>query len=178
MWASWIFLASVEGLCGVWVYLKDLSPPPSVSFSKKCSFSQLFKLLYKFLLLPKYRISVLHTYIFTRLLFAGMKYLPSGFFSFTTCSLHVSFQHSWVMWQQQKNPHRRAGRRKRSKECITGIANCDNNIQEKFDRSATLLSLCWPTYRKCEDVLRNKEQGLLGRASIRTIIVMFLMWLY
>lgn len=95
MWASWIFVASVEGLCGVWVYLEDFFPPQYL-LPKKFSFSKLFKLLYKLLLLPKYQISFLRAYILARLLFAAMKYLPSGFFSFTICS------HSWVMWQQHK----------------------------------------------------------------------------
>lgn len=56
---------------------------------EKVSFSQVFKFLYKLLVLPKYWISFLHAYIFTRLLFAAMKYLPSGFFSPTTCSIHI-----------------------------------------------------------------------------------------
>lgn len=91
------------------------------------------------------------------------------------------------MWQQQKPQQSREEEEEQKvhwsvyclrKQSITGTADFDNYIQEKFDRSATLLSLCWPTYRKCEQVLRNKEQGLLGRALIRTTIVMFLMWPY
>lgn len=153
---------------------------------EKVSFSQVFKFLYKLLVLPKYWISFLHAYIFTRLLFAAMKYLPSGFFSPTTCSVHICLAQLSHVTTTKTTAEQGGGRGAKSaliclllwKQSITGTADFDNYIQEKFDRSATLLSLCWPTYRKCEQVLRNKEQGLLGRALIRTTIVMFLMWPY
>lgn len=96
MWASWIFLASVEGLCGVWVFLEDFFPPQYL-LPKKNSLFQSFSSYYtscfccQSIKFPSYMANIL-----ARLLFAAMKYLPSGFFSFTICS------HSWVMWQQHK----------------------------------------------------------------------------
>lgn len=151
MWASWIFL------WGLGLSEGFFSSSVSIFYQKKFSFSKLFKLLYKLLLLPKYQISFLHGQHPSKVIICSHEIPPLWLFLIH----YMQPQLSHVTTTQTTGEQGGGRGAKSAPICllfasITGTADFDNHIQEISDRSATLLSLCWPTYRKCEQVLRNK----------------------
>lgn len=122
---SWIFLASVEELCGVWVYLKDFFPPLSVSFTRKSLFFTGFQVFIQVACVAKvlnFILTRLHLY---KVIICSHEIPPLRLF-LTHYMKHTYLFSTAESCDNNKN-HSRAGRRKRSKKCTDLFTVCGNS---------------------------------------------------